>query len=245
MALIKIYANTYISIYFRQPIAYACFIFNIFYYKIIMNVRNDLSKISEITENLFLSGIFPLDEKQNIIKKMNIKYILSCVDRNFVSEVHDKIMIDNPDIKILYLPYNDEISQNLWTANKNQINITKYTTSMDDYDKLKNQLIFYNNKPMIEIGYHFINSAIESNSNVLVHCMGGISRSVSMVIYYFMKKYCINFDEASKLVKRKRIIANPNDSFKCQLIEYQNKRDKFTETDAKNSIIRTLKRTKI
>ena len=210
-----------------------------------MNVHSDLAKITKITDNIFLSGIFPLDENYDLIKKLNIKYILSCVDKNFVSEIHNKILIENPDIKILYLPYNDDINQNLWETNKNQINITKYSTSTDEYDMLKEQLNYYNKKPMVEISYHFINGAIESNSNVLVHCMGGISRSVSMVVYYLMKKYCINFNEAIKLVKDKRTVANPNRSFKLQLKEYHNKRDKFTEDDAKNSILTTQKISKI
>lgn len=202
-----------------------------------MNNHCNLSEINEIIENLFLSGIFPLDENYELIKKMNIKYIVACVDRNFIAEVHNKIMIDNPDITILYLPYNDEIKQNLWIPNKNQINITKFTVSVDEYEDLLKQLIFYNNKPMIEIAYHFINNAILSGKNILVHCMAGISRSVSIVAYYLMKKYHIDYDTAIKIIKKKRSIANPNDSFKKQLQKYHDKRDKFTEIDAKNIIL--------
>ena len=51
--------------------------------------------------------------------------------------------------------------------------------------------------------------------------MAGISRSASLVIYYFMKKYNINFDDALKMVKGKRNIINPNDSFKLQLKQFQ------------------------
>ena len=204
-----------------------------------MNIRSDLSKITKINDNLFLSGIFPLDENHSQIKTLNIKYILSCLDRNHISEVHDKIMMDNPDIKILYLPYNDDINQNLWQSNKNQINIIKYATTNEDYDTLLEQINIYNNKPMIEIGYHFINNAIESGQSVLVHCISGISRSVSTIIYYLMKKHFINYDEAFRIVKNKRKIANPNQSFKLQLLEYQNKRDKYSESDAKYSIIKT------
>ena len=204
-----------------------------------MTVHSDLSKRTKINDNLFLSGIFPLDENYSQIKKLNIKYILSCLDRNYISEVHDKIMMDNPDIKILYLPYNDDINQNLWQTNKNQINIIKYANCTEEYDKLLGQLNIYHNKPMIEIGYHFINNAVESDSKILIHCIAGISRSVSIVIYYLMKKHHMNFDDAFKMIKNKRKIANPNQSFKLQLLEYQNKREKYTENDAKNSIIKT------
>jgi predicted protein tyrosine phosphatase len=158
------------------------------------------------------------------------------VDRNYISEVHDKIMVHNPDLTILYIPYNDENGQNLWRKNKNQVNIYKYIGCIDDHDKLKKQLEIYNNKPMIEIGYNFIDKAINSNNNILVHCMAGVSRSVSLVIYYLMKKYHMNFEKAIILIKEKRKVANPNDSFKNQLKQYQNKRDKFTESDANNII---------
>lgn len=199
--------------------------------------NSELSNVSQITENIYLSGIFPLDENHHIIKNLGIKFILSCVDRMYISETHNKIMTDNPDLTILYLPYNDLIDQNLWEKNKDTINIFKYTKNLKDFDDLKNQIQMYNNKSMIEIGYHFINDAISKKNKVLVHCMAGISRSVSLVIYYFMKKYFWSYEQAIYVVKYKRTIANPNCSFKNQLRLYQTKRDKFTREDA-NEIIK-------
>lgn len=205
-----------------------------------MSAHTDLSKISKITDNIFLSGIFPLDDNHEIIRKLNIKYILSCVDRELISEVHDKIMTDNPDLAILYIPYNDDNSQNLWKKNKNHINVLKYTGSLNDHDKLKNQIGIYFNKPMIEVGYHFIDTAISTNKNILIHCMAGVSRSVSLVAYYLMKKYHIDYDKAITYIKNRRAVANPNESFKYQLKTYQKKRQYFTENDA-NHIIQTIK----
>lgn len=201
---------------------------------------NDLSKISQITENIFVSGVLPIEENYDLISKSNIKYILSCVDRIFVSEIHDKILMKNPDIMILYLPYNDDIQQNLWEKNKDRINIVKYTNSMEKYNKIAQQLITYDNKPMIEIGYSLINDIVMTNKNILVHCMAGISRSVSVVTYYFMKKYYIDYNTAFIFIKNKRNVANPNESFREQLKQYQIKRDKFTEADA-DKIISKIK----
>lgn len=196
----------------------------------------DLSKIHQITQNIFLSGIIPLDENYDIIKKLRIKYVLSCVDRKYTSKIHDKLMCDNPDIVILYLPYDDDIRQNLWKKNKDQIDIVKYITNINDYNELSRQMRIYQNKPMIEIGYHFMENAISSNQNILVHCMAGISRSVSMISYYLMKKYHISADKAISTIRNIRNIVNPNDSFKYQLIRYQIKRDQFTENDAEEII---------
>ena len=93
---------------------------------------------------------------------------------------------------------------------------------------------------MIEIGYHFINQIVDSHNKVLVHCMAGISRSVSMVVYYLMKKHHLNFDDTIDFVKNKRKIANPNISFKLQLKLYHIKRDQFKEEDASEMIRQVL-----
>ena len=201
-----------------------------------MKDHSDLCKISQITDNIFLSGIFPLEEDVEIIKRLNIKYILACIDRNYISTIHDNVMIHNPDITILYLPYNDDTQQNLWITNNGIIQMSKYPKSTDEFNELTLQLNIYKNKPLIEIGYHFINNAVMSNKNILVHCMAGISRSVSLVSYFLMKRYGLPFNQVINSIKTKRIIANPNDSFKLQLSQYQQKKDKFSELDANNII---------
>jgi hypothetical protein len=198
----------------------------------------DILSISQITDNVFISGTLPLNDGGKMIKKLNIKYIISCLGRDYVSEIHDKIMVDNPDIAILYLPYDDDSCQNLWKKNNNNVSIIKYINSAVDCDKLLHQLNLYNNKPMIEIGYHFINQAVINNKNILVHCMAGVSRSVSVVIYYLMKKHTISYKDALGIIKQKRKIVNPNDSFRLQLQLYQNLRDQFTESHANYIILR-------
>lgn len=42
----------------------------------------------------------------------------------------------------------------------------------------------------------FIQSAIDNNNSILVHCYFGVSRSASIVIAYIMKKYKINYEQA-------------------------------------------------
>lgn len=200
------------------------------------NNYNDLHKISQITDNIYVSGILPIEKNPDYLKNLNIKYILSCVDRSHIYEIHDKILINNPEITILYIPYNDDLNQNLWFKNNRKINILKYVSSMQDYGQIINLSKLYENKPFIEIGYHFIDTAISEKNNILVHCMAGISRSVSLVIYYLMKKHYFSFEKSVSSVRQSRKIANPNDSFKNQLKKYQTKRDRFSEIDA-NKII--------
>lgn len=206
-----------------------------------MNRSNELKQISKITDNIFLSGIYPLEDNYQIIKKLNIKYILCCVDKKYVDDIHTKVISDNSNITILYLPYNDDIYQNLWKANKN---LVKMSSHINSQNRISQMIELYQNKPMIEIGYHFIDMAVSNGENILIHCMAGISRSVSLVVYYLMKKYHISFNSALTMSQNVRNIANPNESFKVQLIEYDTKRDKLSEGDV-DTIIKNIKNNRI
>jgi len=68
--------------------------------------------------------------------------------------------------------------------------------------------------------YNFIENA---NGKVFVHCLGGVSRSPTIVIAFLMKKEKKRFEEIKKFVKSKRIHMSPNDGFLAQLKEYERK----------------------
>ena len=59
------------------------------------------------------------------------------------------------------------------------------------------------------------------HTNVLVHCVSGISRSGACVIAYVMKKKGLKYEEAWEFVKSKRSIVHPNSGFKAQLKRFQ------------------------
>jgi protein-tyrosine phosphatase len=63
----------------------------------------------------------------------------------------------------------------------------------------------------------FIENARVNNGRVLVHCIQGISRSVTLVLAYLMFSQKLNYDEAFKIVSSKRSIASPNLGFSIQL----------------------------
>lgn len=54
---------------------------------------------------------------------------------------------------------------------------------------------------------NFIRDALESTS-IMVHCLAGVSRSVCLVLAYFIKCRGFSYDEAYNLVKMKRSIVN-------------------------------------
>lgn len=65
--------------------------------------------------------------------------------------------------------------------------------------------------------YAFIDDAVQKNEGVLVHCIAGISRSVTCVVAYLMKKNKWDAHEAIEFVRSKRPVANPNTGFREQL----------------------------
>ncbi|KAL4497389.1 hypothetical protein ABPG72_011324 [Tetrahymena utriculariae] len=74
----------------------------------------------------------------------------------------------------------------------------------------------YDLKPDIDKCLDLIDTFLQK-SNILVHCQMGKSRSASIVIAYFMKKYQINFDSAYKQVLKLKPDINPNNGFIQQL----------------------------
>jgi protein-tyrosine phosphatase len=63
----------------------------------------------------------------------------------------------------------------------------------------------------------FIVESQKTASNILIHCVSGISRSASIVIVYLIKKHQMNYDEAFNYIKIKRPIIRPNSNFIQQL----------------------------
>ena len=66
----------------------------------------------------------------------------------------------------------------------------------------------------------FINKVFEDKGNLLIHCMAGRSRSVTILAAYLIKIFGISDDSAIDLIKSKRSIININDGFKEQLKKY-------------------------
>lgn len=64
------------------------------------------------------------------------------------------------------------------------------------------------------------NSKIDSENNVLVHCLQGISRSVTFVVAYLMVVANEPWDKVLDQVRVKRQQANPNPQFQRLLFEF-------------------------
>uniref|UniRef100_A0A1B0C9F7 Dual specificity protein phosphatase 15 n=1 Tax=Lutzomyia longipalpis TaxID=7200 RepID=A0A1B0C9F7_LUTLO len=68
----------------------------------------------------------------------------------------------------------------------------------------------------------FIHAARLRDGNVLIHCLAGMSRSVTVAVAYIMSVTPLTWREALKVVRAGRAVANPNLGFQNQLQEFEN-----------------------
>lgn len=66
-----------------------------------------------------------------------------------------------------------------------------------------------------------IRRAVLDNKGVLVHCMQGASRSVSIVAAYLIKYHHMSAEDALTFMKKKRSCVNPNEGYREKLKEYE------------------------
>ncbi|KAL4459481.1 hypothetical protein ABPG74_018094 [Tetrahymena malaccensis] len=135
---------------------------------------------AKIVDFLYLGSIGAA-LKKDVIEKLNIKFILSAMDKSKpmfqdICTYKQIPILDSPDVDIQ--KYFDESSE-------------------------------------------FINQAIQSQQNILVHCFAGKSRSTTLVLAYLMKHQNLALDEALSLVRQTREIAQPNTGFMKQLQIYE------------------------
>jgi hypothetical protein len=66
-----------------------------------------------------------------------------------------------------------------------------------------------------------LNNVVRSRGKALVHCMIGMSRSVSVVVFYLMRYCGMSYDGAIAHIRKARWFARPNKSFERQLRKWR------------------------
>jgi len=72
-----------------------------------------------------------------------------------------------------------------------------------------------------QTAFDFIDKVKESDDHILIHCVGGVSRSATIAIAYVMKHFSLSLDNAYRYVKDKRPTISPNLNFMGQLLQYE------------------------
>lgn len=67
----------------------------------------------------------------------------------------------------------------------------------------------------------FIESALKNGGSVLVHCDAGVSRSVTIVVAFFIMFFEMPLEVALHTIRSKRRVANPNLGFIQQLAQLE------------------------
>ena len=131
------------------------------------------------------------------------------------------LIIDNIYLGSAYNAYNKQLLEDF--------NIKSILNVTDDLPNLYTDCYNYKNINIRDTRDCFIGTYLDDAYNyinennkvpILVHCYMGSSRSASIVIYYLMKKYGLNFNIAYSIVKSKRSLINPNINFVNELKEF-------------------------
>jgi len=80
-----------------------------------------------------------------------------------------------------------------------------------------------------QTAFDFIDKVKESDDHILLHCVGGVSRSATIAIGYVMRYLSLSLDNAYRYVKEKRPTISPNLNFMGQLVEYERELLKDTQ----------------
>lgn len=83
--------------------------------------------------------------------------------------------------------------------------------------------------PYFSSVYNWIKASNLENKNIFIHCLGGLSRSPTLVIAYLMIEHRWNFEESYNFVKTKRPYISINSGFINQLKELEYKLKKRTK----------------
>ena len=105
-----------------------------------------------------------------------------------------------------------------WFEYRENKPVKYFTVSVDDDVDVDISRFF-------EEAHAFISAARRESADhkVLVHCMAGVSRSTSLLLYFMMREHDWPLQQCFAWVKERRRIVAPNPSFRDQLLEAERK----------------------
>ena len=128
-----------------------------------------------------------IDSKNEIEKNLWLGDYRSATDNKFIEDNNIKCVIN--------------LSKDL---NFTDLEIDKYRVPIHDNRSRESDLGMIEHFDSV---YDKMKYYIDNDQGVLVHCRAGMQRSATVVALYMMKKYKINFDNARKIIRKKRCIA--------------------------------------
>lgn len=120
----------------------------------------------------------------------------------------------------MFLPHKQELSNPFWSTSANLYCWKSRYWSCGFYVNL---ILAFNNHLTIIFFSSFSSSeeGITQNRGVLIHCLAGVSRSVTVTIAYLISALNMTLNEAYDFVKQRKPSVNPNLNFMGQLLEFE------------------------
>lgn len=133
--------------------------------------------------------------------------------------VHDNILVGNREgaaclDMLLYYGVTHILNASLNIPNFFPDDFVYCNIRIEDSDKEDISAEFHRAVP-------FIHDAVRAKSRVFVHCVAGVSRSVSLVAAYLIIQPRERLDDVLRLIRRRRSIAEPNHGFLLALAEVE------------------------
>ena len=146
-------------------------------------------------------------------------YIINLADNNDINEVADNLYVGN-----ISTATNKELLQEKGITHVINILSQRFEPYPSDFEYMHihaydviNWTLIYN----FQATNLFIRDALKDGGKVYIHCMCGVSRSVSVLLAYIMTQSTKSLDVLLKEVQSARPVANPNPGFITQLIEFR------------------------
>lgn len=148
-------------------------------------------------------------EQREAIKQEDINYI-----SNIYALFYDcDYIIDNIYLGSCYNASNENLLK--------ELNIKKIVNISDDIPNYHNDIEYYNYKikddGIEQFNLEEMNKLIDfiktDDRNILIHCVMGKSRSVTVVLYYLMKIHNMSLENALEFLNKKRNVINPSICF--------------------------------
>ena len=192
-----------------------------------LNINNNTNTNNNINNNKNNMAENEVQEEISI-KALNEDYSLKDSERKkIISEYYSKHLSEIIPNFLYVSSYNATKNKTLLEKNKitHIINCAAdFCENVFESENKYTYLSFYLKDHVLEniecIFYEcikFIDSVKEKGGRVLVHCIQGISRSVTLVMAYLIYKNKLTYDKAFNIVQSKREISSPNFGFSIQL----------------------------
>jgi len=180
-------------------------------------MRDAPEVITKINSQLYLGGSHYMTSNKNTLldqlEKLGINSIINVASNiDYTTTIrYRKFAWDDCDIPLFKFYKTDD------TVEPGDSQLTQSTRS-SDYPTESSSY------PTIIEVEKYLNYEIGKGRVVYVHCQMGISRSASLVIFHYIKRYDMSFYQAYSCIRDLRGCIRPNDYFMSQLMQYLERR---------------------